>query len=303
MADSVHTSVTETPSSDESSSVDGSSATDRQASISDSWANRSYTDSGPHQPAGSSRSTVQFYALPRGSHRIDMAPAASVIVPAYDEPVFLSQCLSALRGQPAEVVVVASDAPTRQVADSHGACDIVVEDEGNGAGAARNRGVDASSGDVLLFTDADTTVPGGWVANHRRHYEDRAVVGVGGPARTLDGDAGDELLFRFFSDYWYRLSWPVGFVQLPTFNCSYRRSTFLGAGGFDETIPFMEDTELSMRLRDAGEFVYDTETRVATSARRESEQGYLSLLATYAKAYVLYYVLDREFDGEYFASE
>lgn len=232
-----------------------------------------------------------------------MAPAASVIVPAYEEPVFLSQCLSSLRGQGAEVVVVASDAPTRNVAERHAACDRVVEDDGRGAGAARNRGVDAATGDVLLFTDADTTVPGDWVANHRRHYDDQAVVGVGGPARTLEGDATDELLFRFFSDYWYRLSWPVGFVQLPTFNCSYRRSTFLDADGFDESIPFMEDTELSMRLRDAGEFVYDPATRVATSARRESEQGYVSLLLMYARAYVSHYVLGREFDGEYFASE
>lgn len=232
-----------------------------------------------------------------------MAVSASVIVPAYEEPVFLSQCLSSLRGQPAEVVVVASDAPTRHVAESHAACDLVVEDEGAGAGAARNRGVEASSGEILLFTDADTTVPGDWVENHRRHYEDLEVVGVGGPARPLDGDTTDDILFRLLSDYWFRLSWPLGFLQLPTFNCSYRRATFLADGGFDEEIPFMEDTELSLRLRDAGEFVYDTDTRVATSVRRESEQGYLSLLLMYADAYFRYYVLDEEFDGEYFDSE
>jgi len=231
-----------------------------------------------------------------------MAVSASVIVPAYEEPVFLSQCLSSLRRQPAEVVVVASDAPTRHVAERHAACDLVVEDEGEGAGAARNRGVEASSGDVLLFTDADTTVPGDWVENHRRHYADPEVVGVGGPARPLDGDRRDDLLFRLLSDYWFRLSWPLGFLQLPTFNCSYRRVTFLSDGGFDEGIPFMEDTELSLRLRDAGEFVYDPETRVATSVRRENEQGYLSLFLLYADAYVRYYVLDEEFDGEYFDS-
>ncbi|MFB6196324.1 MAG: glycosyltransferase family 2 protein [Haloplanus sp.] len=232
-----------------------------------------------------------------------MSPSASVIVPAYREPERVSDCLDSLSGQDAEVVVVAGDDETRAAAADHATCDRVVVDEGAGAGAARNRGVDDATGEVVLFTDADTTVPPDWVSKHRRHYEATDVVGVGGPARPLDGDTKDDVLFKLLSDYWYRVSWPVGFVQLPTFNCSYRASTFREHGGFDEEIPFMEDTELSLRLRDAGRFVYDPSTCVATSVRRERDEGYLSLFLTYARAYVSYYVLDREFDGEYFESQ
>jgi glycosyltransferase involved in cell wall biosynthesis len=226
---------------------------------------------------------------------------ASVVVPAYNEADRLEQCLSSLAGQDAEVVVVAGgDDGTPELAASHDAVDVVVRDENRGPGAARNRGVEAASGDVVLFTDADTVVPEDWVVTHRRHYEDDDVVGVGGPAAPLEGGLRNRVLFTLLSDWWYRVSWPVGFVQLPTFNCSYRTATFREHGGFDESIPMMEDTELSLRLRDAGTLPYDPETRVETSARREQDEGYLSLFATYVSAYVTYFLLGREPDEEGF---
>lgn len=231
-----------------------------------------------------------------------MGFVVSAVVPAYEDVDQLARCLDALAGQDAEVVVVAGTDADATAAVEHDAVDVVVRDEGGGAGAARNRGAAAASGDVLCFTDADTVVPDDWVASHERYYADDGVVGVGGPARPLEGSLTDRALFRLLSDYWYRVSWPVGFVQLPTFNCSYRASTFHENGGFDEDIPFMEDTELSMRLRDAGEFVYDTDTRVRTSARREQDEGYVSLFATYAKGYLDYYVLGRSPDDGYFES-
>lgn len=232
-----------------------------------------------------------------------MTVSVSVIVPAYEEPGNVARCLASLQGQDAEVVVVAGgEDDDATVARNHPVADVVVEDDGRGAGAARNRGVEAASGDVLGFTDADTVVPEDWVANHRRHYADDDVVGVGGPAQPLEDSLKDRLLFRVLSDYWYRVSWPVGFIQLPTFNCSYRATTVRANDGFDEDIPFMEDTELSMRLRSEGEFVYDPETCVETSARREQDEGYLSLFATYVKGYLDYYVLDRNPDEGYFSS-
>lgn len=227
--------------------------------------------------------------------------AASVVVPAHNEANRLERCLSSLAGQDAELVVVAGgEDGTPEVAASHDAVDVVVRDENQGPGAARNRGVEAATGDVVLFTDADTVVPDDWVETHVRHYEDEDVVGVGGPAEPLEGGLRNRVLFKLLSDWWYRLSWPVGFVQLPTFNCSYRTATFREHGGFDESIPMLEDSELSLRLRGAGTLPYDPETRVKTSARREQDEGYVSLFATYASAYVSYFLLGREPDEDKF---
>jgi glycosyltransferase involved in cell wall biosynthesis len=225
----------------------------------------------------------------------------SVVVPAYDEGDTIRRTLDSLAGQGAEVlVVVDGDDDTDALARDHDAVTRVVEGDDAGAGAARNTGVDHATGDVVLFTDADTVVPPHWVRTHLRHYDRPEVVGVGGPATSIEGDAKNRLLFRLLSDYWYRVSWPLGFVQAPGFNCSYRTAAFREAGGFDETMAFMEDTDLSLRMKGHGAVVYDPETEVATSARREREEGYARLFARYVRGYLDHYVLKRRLDDDYF---
>jgi len=169
--------------------------------------------------------------------------------------------------------------------------------------AARNRGAEVAEGDVLLFTDADTVVPPDWVDRHRAHYDRSQVVGVGGPARPLDGRLRDEVLFAVLSDWWYRVSWPLGFVQQPGFNCSVRRDDFCAIGGYDETIPFQEDTELSLRLKERGEIVYDPDCVVCTSPRREHDEGYGGLFVRNLRGYVRQFLLGDRVDAEYFDSD
>lgn len=216
----------------------------------------------------------------------------AVVVPAYNERVALRRALDALRGQADEVcVVVGGDDGSRELAREHAAVDRVFDDEREaGPAAARNRGARAVDADVVCFTDADTVVPDGWVARHASHYHDPHVVGVGGPLRPLDGSRRDELLFRVLSDYWYRVSWPFGFVQASGNNCSYRRDVFLEAGGFDESMPFMEDTDLSLRMRERGRVVYDRHAPVETLVRRQRDEGYAGLFARYAVGYARYFV-------------
>ncbi|MFC7047424.1 glycosyltransferase [Halobacteriaceae archaeon GCM10025711] len=230
-----------------------------------------------------------------------MPLSASVVVPAYNEETRLANALDSLADQDAEVVVVACGDGSLDVARSHDAADVVLEDgDGTGAGAARNQGAQAATGDVVLFTDADTVVPPHWVEAHRRHFEDPAVVGTGGPLRPLEAGLKHRVLFKLLSDWWYRVSWPVGFVQQSGNNAGFLREAFLAEGGFDEELAFMEDTELSMRMKHHGEMVYDPDCWVETSVRRQEAKGYGGLFLTYLRAYLNHYLLHRELEDGYF---
>ncbi|OLZ40731.1 family 2 glycosyl transferase [Natrinema saccharevitans] len=232
-------------------------------------------------------------------------PDASVIVPARNEADRLERSLDSLAGQRydgrLEVLVAANGEPTVAAARAHPAVDrVLVDGRGAGPGPARNLGANAADGDVLLFTDADTVVPPDWVRRHCRQYLTPEVVGVGGPLRPLEDDPHHRLCFRLLSDWWYRACWPLGFVQQPGPNCSVRRTAFEAVGGFDESLGFLEDTDLSLRLRREGMVVYDPTCPVETSARRQERVGYAGLFLTYLVGYLEYVLPGRSPTREYF---
>lgn len=230
---------------------------------------------------------------------------ASVVVPARDEGRRLERTLDALAAQRfdgrLEVIVVASGAQTVRTARSHSILDrVIVDDRRAGPGPARNLGAAVAGGEILLFTDADTVVPPTWVRRHYRHYVTPEVVGVGGPLRPLEAGLRHRASFRVLSDWWYRACWPLGFAQQPGPNCSVRRTAFEAVGGFDESLRFLEDTDLSLRLSRDGTVAYDHTCPVATSTRRQERTGYARLFLYYLVGYLEYAAPGRSPTREYF---
>lgn len=225
---------------------------------------------------------------------------ASVIIPAYNEEDSIGTTLDSLKGQDAEVIVVVDgDDSTEEIAREHQAVDKVISGNSSGAGEARNIGVEASEGEIVIFTDADSVVPDNWVEAHLEQYRD-GVIGVGGPAASLETDMKNRVLYKLLADYMYRILWPIGLPTQPGFNCSFKKDVFQEEGGFNEEIPFMEDSELSLRMKHYGKIVYAPETKVKTSARREEEKGYVKVALKYINAYKNYYILDKDIEGSYF---
>ena len=91
---------------------------------------------------------------------VDGTPTISVLIPVRDGAAYLAEAIESALSQtlePDEVVVVddGSQDDTREVATSFGSNVAYVRQDPAGSGAARNRAVDASTGDLLAFLDAD----------------------------------------------------------------------------------------------------------------------------------------------------
>ena len=126
----------------------------------------------------------------------DWTPLVSVIVPVFDDAERLASCLSALQAQTYptdryEVVVV--DNGSREdlgavVAGFQGFG--FVREDRVGSYAARNKGIEASKGEVLAFTDADCLPDPGWIEAGVRALAGRPEWrAVGGPIEMFAQDA------------------------------------------------------------------------------------------------------------------
>ncbi|MDX6720471.1 MAG: hypothetical protein QOJ63_2725, partial [Solirubrobacteraceae bacterium] len=98
-----------------------------------------------------------------------MPPTASIIVPTRERAGYLDVALASIAPQAAaagaELVVVddGPEAATRVVASRHGAR-YVAHASSRGLNAARNTGIDAALGALLVFVDDDVAVRPGWLA-------------------------------------------------------------------------------------------------------------------------------------------
>ena len=213
----------------------------------------------------------------------------SVVIPAYNEESAIERCLESLKKQTYkdyDIIVVNAESTDKTAEVSARYTDNVITAKTGSPGPARNLGVKSSQSEVIAFTDADTIVAESWLSEIAKKFEDSKVVGVGGVLRPLDARLLDRIMFKINSDLWYRLTAVFGFYQLGTPNCAYRRSAFLAAGGFDEKLSMLEDTELSLRIKKYGRIIIDKNMVVYNSARRFKQEGYIRVFLRYLKEYV-----------------
>ena len=173
-----------------------------------------------------------------------------MIIPARNEAGRIAATVAAVvmeiqrAGVEAEVVVVddGSSDDTADVARAAGARVISLEGRGN-PGAARNRGAAVSSGDTLVFLDADCLPVPGWLSGLlSAHAAGESCVG--GPLALPPDLPLTARWDYYFSGYHMHPDRPRGPVpNLTPANLSVRRDLFASTPGFTERHPVADGHE------------------------------------------------------------
>src|ERR1700683_5093816 len=113
-------------------------------------------------------------------------PLISVVMPSYQSAKDVRSALRALEAQetsaPYEIIVVDSstDGADQIVGKEFPRVRLFHFPERRQVGTARNIGVDAARGEVILFADTDCIACPTWIDQMYRAIEDRGADGVGG---------------------------------------------------------------------------------------------------------------------------
>jgi GT2 family glycosyltransferase len=190
----------------------------------------------------------------------------SVVLPCYTEERLdnIRAALTSLRKQtlePRRVIVAVDNNPSlaNLLADEFEWAAVVLNDDGHGASATRNRGVNVVETSITAFLDDDETAEPDWLRELTQPFNDPDVVGSGG---TYEPD-WETVKPTWFPD---EFAWAVGgsYLGLPietapirnvwSGNMAVRTDEFRRVGGFrtefgkNGSISQPEDTDLCIRM-------------------------------------------------------
>ena len=204
-------------------------------------------------------------------------PTASVVIAAYTERRWtrLQQAIAAVQAQsirPAEVILVIDHNPellARAQAEMP-YVRVIPNTRPAGSSGARNTGVAASQGEILVFLDDDIVAGTSWLETVLSHFSMPEVAGVGGQARPL---------WQRSCPWWFppEFYWVVGasYAGMPehagpvrnvwSSNMAVRRAVFESAGGFRDDLAKVanksrpDDTDLCLRAsaQTSGLWIYE----------------------------------------------
>jgi cellulose synthase/poly-beta-1,6-N-acetylglucosamine synthase-like glycosyltransferase len=191
------------------------------------------------------------------------------VIPAHNAARTVGACVEALLVQTIatsryEVIVVddGSTDDTAAVAARAGARVIGVSRAG--PAGARNHGVRSSTGEIVLFTDADCVPAPDWIERMIGPFA-AGADGVKGAYLTRQRSLVARFVQAEFEERYDRLARFERIDFVDTYSAGYRRDVLVESGGFDSrfALPSAEDVDLSFRLAQKGyRFVFEPRARV-----------------------------------------
>ncbi len=259
--------------------------------------------------------------------RLPAGVSASVVIATLDRPDDLRQCLQSLSVQQSprriEIVVVDNNPGSGLTASVVAAFPgvVLVNEPRRGLSYARNAGIVASTGDIVIATDDDVVAPPDWVERLVTPFARKDVMVVNGNVLPFELETPAQRAFelygglgRGFQRFEVNADWfeSFRFRAVPTWNLgatansAFRATIFshpqiglmcemLGAG---MPAGVAEDTYLFYKVLKAGfTIVYEPEAYVWHKHRRTAA-ALRRQLYSYSKGHVAYHMLTALNDGD-----
>jgi GT2 family glycosyltransferase len=185
-------------------------------------------------------------------------PRVSVVVCAYNAADTLDDCLNALTGlkYPDFEIILVNDGSkdaTGEVARRHAGVRVIDIPNG-GLSAARNVGLDAATGEIVAYTDADTRADEDWLTFLVQPFINSDVVASGGPnVVPADDPPMAQSIARAPGGPTHVLLDDRIAEHVPGCNMAFRREALLAIGGFNPIyLRAGDDVDVCWRLQAKG---------------------------------------------------
>jgi len=194
----------------------------------------------------------------------------SVIIPVYNGEKIIDNCLTALCNQSIlrsnyEILVVDDGSTDDTATKAENKCDKLIRIRNSGPAVARNKGAEAASGQILLFTDADCIPESDWIARMSLPFKEKSIAGTKGSYLTRQTQAISRFVQAEYESKYTFMSTHRFIDFIDTYSAGFRTDVFRELGGFDERFPgaSVEDQEFSFRVAAAGyKMVFVPEAKV-----------------------------------------
>ncbi len=223
----------------------------------------------------------------------------SVIMPCLNAAATIGVQLEALAGQVWEgdwEVVVADNGSTdcsREIVESYRGrlpgLKLVDASDRRGQAHARNAGAAAAGGDAFLFCDADDEVAPGWLAALGRALAAHEFVACRYDNEKLNPAWVQSTHLNPQRDGLTAYDYPPFLPHAGGGGLGVRRAVHEAVGGFDESLPALEDTDYCWRIQLAGHEFHFAPDAVVNIRHRHDPRNIFRQGVSYGRHNVLIY--------------
>ncbi|HVU95077.1 MAG TPA: glycosyltransferase family 2 protein [Puia sp.] len=213
-------------------------------------------------------------------------PEISVVIPAYNEEENILRTLSSLScttsQRSLEFIVVDNNSRDATASLVKAVGITCIHEPRQGIAAARNTGLRAARGKLIINADADTIYPPAWIDEMVRPLERSATAVCYGRFSFIPVGNTNRFVY-FFYEYaadmlrYFNKFFREEAVNVYGFNSSFRRDQGLEVDGFDHPPQASEDGWLALKLRNKGfgklHYVTNIRALVWTTDRRNQIDG------------------------------